>query len=343
MTQKEVCWLGMALLAVSTALPVDAQETSKPRFTPPHVKEGGVNIAEKDGRLVIDIGGEPFAEYHYQNVSRPFLYPVLGPGGVPMTRNWPMKEVPDEERDHPHQRSVWYAHGNVNGQDFWAEGPKSGRTVHQKFERVQSGPEVGIIKSFNKLIETDGKTVCTDFRTWRIYNRSDQRLFDFEITIQATEGDVTFGDTKEGTMGVRIAESMRLKGPKGKPGLGHIVNSEGLKDGATWGKRAKWCDYYGPVQGKTVGIAIFDHPENPRHPTWWHVRDYGLFAANPFGIHDFESKPAGTGNLTVPAGSSMTFRYRFYMHNGDEKQSDVAGQYDLYVAETASKASKNNP
>jgi hypothetical protein len=84
------------------------------------------------------------------------------------------------------------------------------------------------------------------------------------------------------------------------------------------------------VDGKIVGIAIFDHPDNPRHPTWWHVRDYGLFAANPFGVHDFEKKPKGTGDFTIPAGQSVTFRYRFYLHKGDEQQAGVAEQYREY-------------
>jgi hypothetical protein len=122
---------------------------------------------------------------------------------------------------------------------------------------------------------------------------------------------------------------MRLKG---KVGQGHIVNSAGVRDGQTWGKRAEWCDYYGPVEGKTVGIAIFDHPQNPRYPTWWHVRDYGLFAANPFGQHDFESLPNKTaGHLIVPAGKSVTFRYRIYLHEGDDQQAKVAEKYKQYV------------
>jgi hypothetical protein len=153
-------------------------------------------------------------------------------------------------------------------------------------------------------------------------------VFDFEITVHASEGDLKFGDTKEGTMAMRLAETMRLKGKVGK---GHIINSEGIKDGQTWGKRADWVDYYGPVDGKTVGVAIFDHPSNPRHPTWWHVRDYGLFAANPFGLHEFEKKqPVGAGDLTVPEGKSITFKYRFYIHDGDEKAAKVSEAYERY-------------
>lgn len=289
-----------------------------------------VSITEQEGKLRIEIGGELFSEYHYQNVTRPYLYPLLGPGNLPVTRNWPMKTTPDEEHDHPHHQSFWYAHGLVNGIDFWAEGKESGKTVHVKFTEVKSG-DTGIIKSLNKLVAKDGTVVCTDERTLTIYNHKKDRLFDFAITIHASEGDVTLGDTKEGTMALRLAETMRQKGGKGKPSLGHIVNSEGVRDGATWGKRATWVDYYGPVEGKTVGVAIFDHPQNPRHPTWWHVRDYGLFAANPFGLHDFEKKPPGAGNLTIPKGQNLTFRYRFYIHSGDEKEAQVAAHFQDYA------------
>jgi hypothetical protein len=157
-------------------------------------------------------------------------------------------------------------------------------------------------------------------------------MFDYEVTLHATDGDVTLGDTKEGSMAIRLAESMRLKPNEhnvGKP-TGHIVNSEGLRDNETWGKRAAWVDYHGPVDGATVGVAIMDHPSNPRHPTWWHVRDYGLFAANPFGIHDFEKKAAGTGDMKIPAGRKLTFRYRFVIHEGDEQAGRIAERYQEY-------------
>ena len=299
----------------------------------------GVQIKELPDRLRIEINGKLFTEYHFKDVPRPFCYPLLGPGGVAMTRNAPMKEVPGEDRDHPHHRSFWFTHGNVNGVDFWSEARDFGKVVHDSFVKISSGEKEGVIQSRHKWLAKDGTEACTDERTLRIYNSPDnERLFDYEITINAGKNEVTFGDTKEGSMALRLAETMRLKPNKdnvGKP-TGHIVNSEGVRDAATWGKRAAWCDYYGPVDGKTVGAAIFDHPQNPRHPTWWHVRDYGLFAANPFGKHDFESLPdKSAGNLVVPAGKSITFRYRIYLHEGDEVHSKVAERYADYVKTTA--------
>jgi len=291
-------------------------------------KASGVKITEAGDVLRVEINGDFFTEYHFKNVTRPFLYPVLGPGEVPLTRNWPMKEVPNEEHDHPHHKSLWFAHGSINGQDFWSEEKGAGKTVHEKFIAIKSRKTDGIIQSRNKLVALDGKIVATDERKWTFYSRPDVRMFDFEVTIHASEGDLKFGDTKEGTMAIRLNEAMRLKG---KIGHGHIVNSEGVRDDETWGKRATWVDYYGPVEGQVVGVAIFDHPKNLRHPTWWHVRDYGLFAANPFGIHEFEKKPAGAGDFVLPAGKSITFRYRFYCHKGDEKEAKVAEEYARYA------------
>jgi hypothetical protein len=296
--------------------------------------ESGVKITEHADKVTVEINGELFTEYRFKGAPHVYFYPLIGPGGVDMTRHYPMKRDSEgEDHDHPHHRSLWYSHGAVNGIDFWAETPKAGKIVHDKFVEIKSGAKQGVIRSQNKWVAPDGTVACTDELVFRAYaTPANERLFDFEITIKAGDGPVVLGDTKEGSMALRLAETMRLKPNKfntGKP-TGHIVQNTGVKHGETWGKRAAWCDYSGPVNGKTMGIAIFDHPKNPRHPTWWHVRDYGLFAANPFGIHDFEKKPKGSGDLTIEPNKSVTFRYRFYIHEGDEKEGKVEQRFGEY-------------
>jgi hypothetical protein len=294
----------------------------------------GVQIKELPGKLRIEIDGKLFTEYNYTGAPHVYFYPVLGPAGLPMTRNAPMKEVEGESQDHRHHRSLWFSHGEANGVDFWSESPKAGQILHQRFGRIQSGEEAGWFSAEHNWVAPGGAVVCTDELVFRVQHTPEgERVFDFQITIRAGEKDLVLGDTKEGSMAIRIAETMRLapnEYNKGKP-TGQIVQSTGARDGSTWGKRAAWCDYHGPVQDKIVGVAMFDHPDNPRHPTWWHVRDYGLFAANPFGIHDFEKKPAGTGSLTIPAGQHQTWRYQFYLHEGDEKQAQVARRYEAFA------------
>ena len=375
--RSAVVFLGITLLFLDASPTVSLADN-----TPTTASAAGVQITQLADRLRVEINGRLFTEYYFTNVPRPFYYPLIGPGEASMTRNWPMKSTSDEEHDHRHHRSLWFAHGLINGHDFWSEATNSGRIVHTTFTEIKSGEMEGVIKSQDKWIAPYGTVVCTDERTLRIYNstsielggaskalpagspsppleerggerrpfnrgftnsmavvynpdQAEERLFDFEITLHAREADLTLGDTKEGTMAVRVAETMRLKG---KVGQGHIVNSAGSRDAVAWGKRADWCDYYGPVDGKTVGIAIFDHPHNPHHPTWWQVRDYGLFAANPFGRHDFErlfSFFKTAGNLKVPAGRNVTFRYRFYLHQGDEQQAKVAKKYQEYTKSVA--------
>jgi len=277
----------------------------------------GYTVSETNGRVRVEYRGQLVSEYHFREVSRPFLYPLLGPDGVSMTRRWPQEEFPGEEKDHPHHHALWWSHGEANGEDFWSESAKAGKTVHQYFTR-RSGGDRAVIATRNRWISKAGKVIAEDERRMTFLPpENDARTLDIEVAVFARDEDLVLGDTKEGTMAIRIAESMRLVRADKKPGEGHILNSAGDRDAATWGKRAAWCDYSGPVEGRTHGIAIFDHPGNPRHPTWWHVRDYGLFAANPFGIHDFEKKPAGSGNLVVKSGTSITFRYRIVLHQGE--------------------------
>ncbi len=289
----------------------------------------GVDVLSLGDRLRVQIDGALFTEYCYTDVPRPFFYPVMGADGKCVIRHWPMQQGQDEATDHPHHRSLWFTHGSVNGHDFWSEAKDFGKIVHTDFKKLASGETEGVIVSTDKWVTAKGETVCTDTREHRFYKTPDGPVMDFNVTIHASEGDVVFGDTKEGSMAIRLAPTLCLTGDTGR---GKIANSEGVTDKDTWGKRAKWCDYYGPVEGETVGVAIFDHPSNPRFPTWWHVRDYGLFAANPFGQHDFEKKPAGTGDLKIPKGESVTFRYRFYFHKGDTTTGKVAEAYERYAA-----------
>ena len=294
----------------------------------------GVALVESNDVVHVLLDGRPFTAYHFRNVSRPFLYPLLNADGHHLTRRWPQEEGPGEEHDHPHHHSFWYSHGDVNGVDLWSEVEKAGRTIHQYFVRKESGPDVGVLATRNEWRAKDGKLLGHDERTYRFHRpKGDVRMIDFEVTIHASAGDLTLGDTKEGTFAIRVAESMRVKQPKNQPGAGHLVNAQGVLDGAVWGKRSEWADYSGPVEGKTAGIAILDAPTNPRHPTWWHARDYGLFAAHPFGIHDFEKKEKGAGDLKVPAGGSVTFKYRVILHPGDARSADIAGRFAEYARE----------
>jgi len=242
-----------------------------------------------------------------------------------MTRTFPMQDNEAEKTDHPHHRSMWFTHGNVNGIDFWTEKSGNGTIKHREFLGLESG-KTGLIVTSNDWLSSDGNRQCEDKRTLRFGADVDSRWIDFSISIQALDKPVTFGDTKEGTFALRIAESLSVDAKQG----GRIVNSGGQVNEDAWGKAADWVDYHGPLDGQIVGIAILNHPGSFRYPTYWHVRGYGLFAANPFGLRDFSGDREKDGSYTIPPGKSITMRYRVIFHLGDEKDGKVAEAFSSY-------------
>ncbi len=301
--------------------------------------EPKVKLTRAGKAVRVEIGGELFTEYLGDGHRKPILFPVIGPHRLAMTRSYPIVSgVKGEAKDHPHHRSLWFTHGDVNGISFWHENEGSGETVHDTFLEIRSGDQ-GVLKTFNKWVGPDGKVVCTDVRRLTFLALPVGRAVRYEVTLYASEGDVTLGDTKEGTMGIRTHPNLRLTNDE-KRGVtsanGHALNSSGERDGALWGKRAKWVDYWGEIDGETVGVAIFDHPKNPRHPTWWHARNYGLIAANAFGVHNFERKEKGTGDLTIKAGDSLHFEFFFVFHAGNAESAKVEALYDAFARSSVS-------
>ena len=283
-----------------------------------------ITAQRSDDGVAIQIDGKPFTEYMTDVNGTPILWPIIGPTGKAMTRAYPMADNPGEKKDHPHHRSMWFTHGNVNGLTFWHKE----LIKHREFVRIESGDRA-VVVTRNDWMSRDGKKVCEDERTLTFAADDDARWIDFDITLGAIDQPVKFGDTKEGTMGVRVAATMKVDSKKG----GQIVNSEGQTDSDAWGKPAAWVDYHGPVEGETVGIAILNHPSSFRFPTYWHVRTYGLFAANPFGLHDFRGSRKVDGSHTLKPGETMTLRYRVLLHRGDEKDGEVARAFADYSKE----------
>jgi hypothetical protein len=261
---------------------------------------------------------------------RPFFFPFLGPGGAALTRSYPMvQDVPDESTDHPHHRSLYVGFGEVNGVDLWAEPPhpNTGRIVHQEWVSRQVGPVAAEFDEHLQWVTGSGHPLLNERRRIVAYATRTVRLLDLEIELTPASVAVLFGDTKEGgPLAVRV--NSQLEGKRG----GLIENAEGgRRETECWGKRSPWCDYSGSLDGRTVGLAIFDHPSSFRHPTYWHVRDYGLFAANPFGRSAFTGDARDRGDLILAPGESVRFAYRVCLHLGDARVGQVADHYHAYA------------
>ena len=316
-------------LSILLAIPLLAQAQS-------------VTLKPSDAGLTVEIDGQLFTEYITQEVARPYLYPLFGAAGANVSREFPMKQdAPGEEerfQDHKHHRSLWFGHSKVNGINFWAEYQVFGKQEHSGFADVQAAGNQGRFTASTRWLGPDAKVVMTDERRITITALPEgEKTLDFDITLKATEGDVLIGDTKEGTMALRLCPSLSLNSSKSGvntgPSTGHAFNSNGERDHAIWGKHAHWACYHGPdPKGNPVAVAIFSHPGNFRSPTTWHARDYGLFAVNPFGLHDFDpAKPAGAGDYTIKKGDSLTLRYRFYFAKGEPKPEALEARFQAYA------------
>jgi hypothetical protein len=291
----------------------------------------GVCLQERAGKLEVSIAGAHLTTYNYRDVVRPYLYPVFAADKVGVTRDWPMvPDAPGDSTDHVHHKGIYTAQDEIRGVNNWAEGEGHGWQVHAAFERVYGGPVAGGFTEALDWTDADRNVYMTETRRVTFYHTPAQaRLFDYQVTLVASEGDLVIGDTKEGGLiAVRVASSMEAQ----REGGGAIVNGlGGVGEAETWGKRAPWCDYSGPVGGGVYGIALMDHPRNPRFPTYWHVRAYGLMTANCVGRHHFTNDPGNRWDLPIAAGESRTWRYRVLVHHGDAQAAQVQMHYEGFV------------
>ena len=291
-----------------------------------------LTLKQTDTGYEVRIGDKLFAGYITDYEGAPIVYPIVGPAGKNMTRDYPMKKGYEPiQADHPHQRSLWFSHGSVNGLDFWnaLARPLAARykIVHKRFVKAECEGQTALLVTENDWIANDQR-VCRDVRSLRFAVSGDVRIIDFDITVTAEQEKVIFGDTKEGTFGIRVPEVLAADTQKG----GRFVNAEGAVNEAAWGKRSAWVDYHGLIDGEKLGIAVLNHPSSLRFPTYWHVREYGLFAANPFGVHEFERlDDRQAGNHSLSTGESFTLRYRVLFHKGNAAEANIAEAFKEYA------------
>jgi hypothetical protein len=295
-----------------------------------------VKITEEPKTLEITIDGKPFTTYHFADdfkrpFVRPFFWPVLLADGTQITSDQTQAAPGKNGKiDHPHHRSIWVGLGDVNGADHWdfMANPQP-KQRHVKFARVGAD-------SFEEELDWESKDtksiILHELRTVRALAFADgSRGIDLTSKFTAVNGDVTIGDTKEaGLAAVRVNGQI----PEHKDTL-TLINSKGEKgEKAVWGKPADWVDESGTIDGKTYGVAIFDDPKNPRFPTTWHAREYGLVAPNAFGLHEFDKKknPEHAGDFKIANGQSETFHFRIVFHAGDAEAAKVAEKYKDFSA-----------
>jgi len=307
-----------ALMMLATGSPiVSAQDAeSSPRW-----------VEDSESVSLVD-GDELLFRYVLLSGKKPIVHPLVGPGGRTFAREYPMKDAAaDGTTDHIHQRSMWMTHGEVNDIDFWAEGAGSGKIVHQSIESRDVSDGVGTLVTTARWVAPDGKVLLNEHKTFRIGSADGARTIDMEVVLTAQADEVHFGDTKEGSFGIRVPDSMMVDRQAG----GKIINEHGQVDGDAWGQRSRWVDYSGPVEGETVGITILEHPTSFNAPCRWHVRSYGLFAANPFGEFHFTGGQKTDGHR-IKKGDTVRLSYRVILHEGAGDVAQIERHWERFVA-----------
>ncbi|HEV2646067.1 MAG TPA: PmoA family protein [Acidobacteriaceae bacterium] len=331
--------------------------------------KAGVKIDVKDAehRVDITVDGQPFTSYLWKtNQRKPILYPLIAPDGTTLTRGNP--PLPGQRTDHPHHAGLWFDYSNVNNIDYWnnsdaikpearakygsidldrivssKSGRRSGELVTESTWYPSSDvPSVGS----NKTPPVMHQKTRYVFRKIMIGDKP-ARAIDLTVTLTAIS-PVVFHDDKDGLLALRVApflESATAKpqtlrdsngiattvgGAASAGASGVYRTSEGKVGEAAWSTRGRWCELTGTTtDGKTETIAILDHPANPNYPTYWHARDYGLFAANPLGAHMFDEKTAPL-NFSLGTGKSATFRFRVLFLSNTATPEQINMQADQW-------------
>ena len=334
-----------------TALPGILIAQSKSRVT---VKD---DPAQK--RVSITIGGKPFTEFIYTDtIEKPFLYPIYAASGQTITRGFPWNPQPNDPTDHPHHIGLWFNYEKVNGLDFWNNSyaiPAEKKKLYgwirtQKILETESGQNGKLVYLADWTDEQ--KNILLQEKTTFLFSAGNNTRVIDRITELTAIQQVSMPDVKDGMLGLRVAHELELpisvtkeyKDDKGnvtkvtatKDPLvtGNYLTSEGKQADAAWGTRGNWCMLYGKKGNDTISIAIIDHPQNPGYPTYWHARNYGLFAANPLGQKVF-SEGKENLNFRIAKGQTATFRYRIVITSGKERLKSVA--LDQFISDFTKK------
>lgn len=306
-----------------------------------------ITLLEKtpEQRVDVLVDGELFTSYRWPDrVYKPVLYPIISAGGNPVTRGFPLDPREGEKEDHRHQVGNWLNYGDVNGYDFWGNGhsgersPNGGEISHTAIEKMQEGQGEASLVTRAQWLDPSGKALMDERTAFYFQATGPIRIIDRVTTLKPSGPDtVHFNDTKEGMFGLRVARQLELPGDEQAENsegevennvrpTGNYRSSEGVTGEKVWSTRAKWMNLYGIIGEENVSVVLCDHPKNLNFPTYWHARGYGLFAANPLGAKDFTGGIEQL-NFKLPAGDSVTFRYRVIVASGDPLTDEEINAY----------------
>lgn len=262
--------------------------------------------------LSVKLNEQIILEYQFQTKGRrPYWHPLRLPDSPVLTMNRPA--------DHIHHQGMWVAWKKVNGVNFW-EQPASdddakgfGRIMHQRV--VSRSVQSTDVQFTVENAWTDWRNLqhLKEIRETTVYALEENYLLmNIALRFSSSQQEVTL-DLKRGEPG---------KGGLFYSGLtvrfdnlltpGQLLDADGRrKPMEIFGKRSNWCGFAGEHKenGQVYGITIIDHPENPRYPTPWWVRNRKNYALLQPSFCYYEP-------FQLTEGEFLSLRYRVVIHKG---------------------------
>ncbi len=272
------------------------------------------SISQTQHSLTIAWHEQEVLGYHFpEDGNRPFCHPLNLPGAPPLTMN--------EPGDHVHHQGLWVAWKKVNDVNFWEQPAKGadptgyGKIVHQRIIREHATFTSAYLVTENAWIDWQGIKHLTEQRKIIIHPPSEDSMNIYiTLTFRPNDRDVVL-DLRRGEPGAdgRYYSGMAIR-------FDNIITPGKLldADGRTepmdiFGKQSKWCSFTAthPADNETYGIVIIDHPDNPRHPTPWWVRNrknYCLIHPSPVYYEPFHLSPPY---------DTLTLKYNVVLYRGE--------------------------
>jgi Methane oxygenase PmoA len=340
-----------------------------------------VSVNESARRVDIAIDGQPFTSYIWPTtLKKPVLYPIRTAQGTIITRGYPLEPRPGERVDHPHHAGLWLNYENVNGLDFWnnseaikpEDAPKMGHIVQRQILSAKSGSDQGELDVAADWLTFDNKVLLNEHTHFVFRGDSTSRTIDRITTLTALDEKVSFPDSKDGMLGLRVIRALEIPSDKpevyldaaGRPTTvakldntgvnGTYLTSEGKQGDAAWGTRGRWCDLSGmvaPNGATSTGAASSGTTRSSGSPAETEPVTISIFdhPSNPgfptywhargYGL--FAANPLGEKifsngkeqlNFSLAPHASVIFRYRILISSAILTPQATEAAYNSFLS-----------
>lgn len=305
--------LGLSVIVLFVVFSVTASEVKQQKM-----------VIASDGKFVkVHIGQKPLLSYRFGDVEfKPYVKELYTPAGINI--------LLDSPPDHIHHHGLMYAVG-IDSVDFWSETDQCGRQKHVSTGAVYAGESRAIFHEKLQWLDSEGKVKANERRKVRVDTNGTfgATVVTWRSRFDLPEGivSITIDGSHYFGLGARFIRSMDA---------GEFFNADGKEGKVFRGQerlvRSRWSAYTAQPEGKDVTVAMFDYPENTRHPaTWFTMHKPFAYLSATLGLHE-QPLEINEKGLTVCYGVALW--------DGKVKPEIIETLYQTWVKETGKKKAK---